>query len=92
LGGYPGQVFAEAVPELVVAAGGQWPAGAVAQQLAVGSGGTAGGCVVEQVGGQVQADGLPAGGFAFFAEQDLAVLRVEVAQPEGEGAAAAGAG
>lgn len=42
--------------------------------------------------GRRWADGLPAGGAAFFVEQDQAVVHVEVGQLECEGAAAAGGG
>jgi hypothetical protein len=67
LGGGPGRPLSEAGPEVVVAAGGQWPAGAVAQQLILLCAGAAEPGVVEQMGGQFQADRLPAQRLAFLA-------------------------
>ncbi len=50
LAGDPGQVFAEALPEMVVAAPGQWCSVAVAQQRSAVVGGAAFVGVAEQVG------------------------------------------
>jgi hypothetical protein len=73
LGGDPGEVLADAGPEVVVAAGGDGVAVAVAEQLF--GGGAASLLVVDEGGG----DGLPAGGAAFLVEVNEALFGVEVA-------------
>ena len=92
LGRDPGEVVAEACPDVVVAAGGDGAAVAVAEQLVGGEDSTAGGGVIDQAGGEGWGDGLPAHGVAFLVETHEAEVWVEVLESEGEGAAAAAGG
>jgi hypothetical protein len=75
---------------VVVAAGGERSAVAVAQEWVGGQGRAAGGGGLEQAVGEGWADGLPALGVAFLVEPDQA--SVEVGEVDGEGAAAAAGG
>ncbi|MEU0561467.1 hypothetical protein [Dactylosporangium sp. NPDC006015] len=77
MGGDPGQVLADAVPELVVAAAGQDGAVAVPQQ-GVGGQDRAADCgMLGKAGGEVGADRLPADRAALFSEQQEAAFSVE---------------
>jgi hypothetical protein len=91
LGAIPGEVVAEACPDVVVAAGGDGAAVAVAEQLVGGQDGTASGGVVDQAGGEGWGDGLPADGVAFSWKRTRQIW-VEVLESEGDGAAAAAGG
>jgi len=76
-GGDPGQVLADPGPEVIVAAGGDRLACGVAKQLAMLWGVTVLG-VALQVRHQRRGDGLPAGSFALFPQEDQALGRVEI--------------
>jgi hypothetical protein len=78
LGGDPGEVVADAGPEVVVSAGGDGVPGAVAEQLLGGGAASLLG-VVEDGAHEGGGDGLPARGAALLAEEDEALLGVEVA-------------
>lgn len=77
MGGDPGQVSADACPEVVVAAVGDWLAVAVAQQWC---GRWCGALLpmLEQVPHEGGRDRLPAHGVALLVEEDEALIRVEV--------------
>jgi hypothetical protein len=88
---HPGQVPAEAVPQVVVAAVGDAAAVAVAQQLPVRWRAAFPG-VPEQGGHQGGRDWLPPDGLAFLAQQDQALLGIEILRAQRQCAAAAASG
>src|SRR6266536_3245566 len=84
LGGDPGQLFADAFPEVVVAAAGDRLPVAVPQQSICGRDrATAAGVLVE-VGGEVEGDRLPAQRGALLGQLYEAVFGIEVGQLESE--------
>lgn len=91
LGGHPGQVGAEARPEVVVASAGDRRTTGVAQQRAVLDGAAVLGVVV-QVGHQGGGDRLPAHGLALLPQEDQTLVRVEIARAQRQGAAATAGG
>jgi hypothetical protein len=92
LGGDPGEVVAEAFPEVVVASAGEGAAVAVAQELVGGQDSAAGGGVIDEAVGEGWGDGLPADRGAFLSQPHQAPVGVEVGEVDGECSAAAASG
>jgi hypothetical protein len=88
LSGNPWQPVADALPQVVVAPRGQRAAVAVTQQLIRRCDGTAVVRVVDQMGGQVEADRLPAQRFALLTQPNESLIRIEVGPAQRERAPA----
>jgi hypothetical protein len=83
---HPGQMSADAGPQVVIAPVGDRPSAGVPQQLRAGRGVALFG-VLAQAGHQGGRDRLPAECPALFPQQDQALLRVEVLRAQGQSTA-----
>lgn len=81
LGGDPGQLVAQACPEVVVAAAGHGTPVAETQERIGGQGRAVVGGMVGEAVCEGRANGLPADGVAFLPELDQALFGVEIGQP-----------